>query len=226
MICSWIVFSSTTIGAESEAFLYSINAKQKLVSICCVSNCVSDHFWEHFVNSWPKADIRPSFFMLRLAIVVFYQLLRILVAPGIYWKLWRFCSSLGNLYKTDTSGIFHRSFLLISYFSVSLHCHLLLLLGIVSSLLSWDFDLALEWWSYPQYIKMLEDVCRDSITIIRLHKKSWKFSVGKGVRQGSTLSHNMFSGSNQDIEKLDSMRNMTKFALQMTGTGLDSTGNL
>ncbi len=43
------------------------------------------------------------------------------------------------------------------------------------------------------YIKVLEDIYRDSTATIQLHKKRWKIPIRKGVRQGDTISHKLFT---------------------------------
>ncbi len=51
------------------------------------------------------------------------------------------------------------------------------------------------------YIKILEDIYRDSTATIQLHKKSSKIPIRKGVRQGDTISPKLFRACLEEIFK-------------------------
>ena len=51
------------------------------------------------------------------------------------------------------------------------------------------------------YIRVLEDIYRDSTTTIKLHKKSEKIPIKKGVRQGDTISPKLFTACLEEIFK-------------------------
>ncbi len=51
------------------------------------------------------------------------------------------------------------------------------------------------------YIKVLEDIYRDSMAIIKLHKKSRKVPIRKGVRQGDIIFPKLFTASLEEILK-------------------------
>ena len=43
------------------------------------------------------------------------------------------------------------------------------------------------------FVKILEDICKESTAIIKLHKVSDKIPIQKRVRQGDTISHKKIS---------------------------------
>ncbi len=51
------------------------------------------------------------------------------------------------------------------------------------------------------YIKLLEDIYRDTTATIQLHKKSRKILISKGVRQGNTISPKLFTAWLEGILK-------------------------
>ncbi len=51
------------------------------------------------------------------------------------------------------------------------------------------------------YIKVLEDIYRDCMATIQLHKKSRKIPIRKGVRQGDTISPKLFTACLEEIFK-------------------------
>lgn len=55
-----------------------------------------------------------------------------------------------------------------------------------------------------QYIQMMEDICRYSMAIIKLHNKRIQSSIPKGVKQGGSLLkliHGILGGSTYETAK-------------------------
>ena len=49
------------------------------------------------------------------------------------------------------------------------------------------------------YVKIIENIYRNTATIIRLHKDSEKIKINKGVRQGDTISPKLFTACLENI---------------------------
>ena len=51
------------------------------------------------------------------------------------------------------------------------------------------------------YVKILEDIYKESIATIKLHKVSDKTPIQKGVRQGDTISAKLFMALLEEVFK-------------------------
>ena len=50
-----------------------------------------------------------------------------------------------------------------------------------------------EQWINETYIQLIENICANGTSVVRLHKDTEKIKIGKGVRQGDTYSPKLFT---------------------------------